>query len=129
MNENLLRQLAIARAAELPATVQEFPFGPEVDVFKVGGKIFMLIGTSTDSLLVTLKARPSDAVALCSAFANITPGYHMNKKHWVSVQHGSVPEDIFIDLITESYLLVVASLPKRLRPVDPDSFGQTPALR
>ena len=87
-------------------------FGPETAVFKVVGKMFVAMNDS----LITLKADPEDARALVETFADVTPGYHMNKKHWVSValpsRHAPLEE-----LIRDSYDLVVAGLPRHQRPV------------
>lgn len=115
--------VATERANELPGSVRENPFGPEWDVFKVRGKVFLLVpldGTGR----VTLKSAPDDAVALREAFADIVPGYHMNKKHWITLHPGSSLEDELVaELVTESYRLVVETLPKARRPVDPAVFG------
>ena len=63
--------------------------------------------------------------SLREAFPDIIPGYHMNKRHWISLKPDGELEPAFVDdLVTESYLLVVEGLPKRLRPVDPATFGQ-----
>ncbi|WP_341973923.1 MmcQ/YjbR family DNA-binding protein [Microbacterium sp. LWO13-1.2] len=119
--------LASARAEELPGSERENPFGPEWDVFKVRGRVFLLApldGTGR----VTLKSHPDDAVALRETFADIIPGYHMNKKHWITLTPGTTLEaDLIAELVTESYLLVVENLPRRLRPVDPALFGRPPA--
>lgn len=108
------RDQAAAWARALPAAVEEFPFGPQAAVFKVGGKMFSLVPTDQQSL--TVKADPDDGVALRSQFDAITPGYHMNKRHWITIDlaadHQLVPVQ---DLIEESYLLVIGSLSKKLR--------------
>ncbi|WP_029090185.1 MmcQ/YjbR family DNA-binding protein [Brevibacterium album] len=117
---------AQARTEELPASVLEHPFGPEWDVYKVCGKVFMLLSRLRGEAIVNLKVRPEDGEALREAFAEITPGYHMNKRHWITVRAGEALDPQLVeDLVTESYLLVVEKLPRKRRPVDPDSFGQT----
>ncbi|MFF3027506.1 MmcQ/YjbR family DNA-binding protein [Microbacterium sp. NPDC057944] len=119
--------LASARADELPGSERENPFGPEWDVFKVRGRVFLL--TPLDGTgRVTLKSHPDDAVALRETFADIVPGYHMNKKHWITLLPGpSLEADLIPELVTESYLLVVEKLPRSQRPVDPAIFGRPPA--
>lgn len=119
--------LASARAEELPGSERENPFGPEWDVFKVRGRVFLL--TPLDGTgRVTLKSHPDDAVALRETFADIVPGYHMNKKHWITLLPGpSLEADLIPELVTESYLLVVEKLPRAQRPVDPAIFGRLPA--
>lgn len=123
MHADSLRSQADARAHELPGSSCSQPFGPDVDVYKVQGKMFMLLGDATGEPTVTLKARPEDSRVLQEAYADIVPGYHMNKKHWITVHPGgSVDPGLLDDLITESYLLVIEKLPKRLWPVDPATF-------
>jgi len=119
-----LTSAAAARADELPGSALENPFGPEWDVYKVRGRVFLLLpldGTGR----VTLKSQPDDAKALRETFADIVPGYHMNKKHWITLTPGSsLEEGLVTELVTESYLLVVEKLPRAQRPVDPQTFGR-----
>ncbi|MDO4259042.1 MAG: MmcQ/YjbR family DNA-binding protein [Actinomycetaceae bacterium] len=120
-----LHERAAARAEELPGSQLTRPFGEEWDVWKIREKVFMLLSEHAGEHIVILKAKPADSVALREAFPDITPGYHMNKKHWITVHPGgSVDPEFLDDLVTESYLLVVEGLPRRLRPVDPQTFGQ-----
>ena len=113
------------RARELPAMTLEFPFGPGADVFKVRGKMFMFLTEVAGERLVTLKALPSDSLALRDAHADITPGWHMNKRHWISLHPGgSLTAEMVEELVTESYRLVVATLPVSRRPVEPHAFGR-----
>ena len=102
---------AMDACAAFPATELGYPFGPETAVFKVVGKVFALINETQ----LTLKADPEDARALVETFAEVIPGYHMNKKHWITVTLPSqtAPVD---ELIRDSYDLVVAGLPRAARP-------------
>ena len=87
MDPAQLIAVAAARADELPGSVRENPFGPEWDVYKVRGRVFLLApldGTGR----VTLKSHPEDAIALRESFADIVPGYHLNKKHWITLVAG-----------------------------------------
>lgn len=112
-------------ALALPATSLTYPFGPEWDVYKVREKVFLLIAEHAGERIVTCKARPEDSSVLQQAFSEITPGYHMNKRHWITLRRGSELDDSLVsDLVTESYLLVVEGLPRRLQPVDPKRYGQ-----
>lgn len=91
--------------------------------WKVGGKLFMLQTSMPGEPVVILKAAPSDAKSLIEAHAQITPGYHMNKQHWITLHPSDgIEPGLIIDLVVESYLLVVKALPKQRRPVDPDTF-------
>ncbi len=105
---------AAAWAEELPAAVEEFPFGPQAAVFKVGGKMFALVPTDEDS--VTVKVSPEDGVALRSQFTAVSPGYHMNKRHWITIDLAADTQSVPVqDLIEDSYDLVVAGLSKAVR--------------
>ncbi|APZ33462.1 MmcQ/YjbR family DNA-binding protein [Microbacterium aurum] len=111
MTGDELQQCARERADELPLSSLEHPFGPEWDVFKVQGRVFMLMTAVTGEPIVTLKAAPADGEALRAQFSDISPGYHMNKKHWITLRAGgALPKDLVAELVTDSYLLVVAKL-------------------
>ena len=93
---------------------EEFPFDAENSVFKVVGKMFAISRLGGHPLQVSLKCEPELAVQLRAAYPAISPGYHLNKRHWNTVViDGSVPDDLVRDLIEDSYDLVVAGLPKR----------------
>lgn len=125
MRGKQLQERAARRADELPGAELTHPFGEEWDVYKVRGKVFMLQTGATGEPIVTLKATPEDGQSLREAFPDITPGYHMNKRHWITLRpDGALNPSLVDDLVTESYLLVIEKLPKRLRPVDPSTFGQ-----
>ncbi|MGS2619226.1 MmcQ/YjbR family DNA-binding protein [Micromonospora sp. LZ34] len=126
MDGQAIQKRAAARAEELPGAYLDHPFGPDWDVHKVRGKVFMLQTGITGEPIVVLKAAPSDGAALREAHADITPGYHMNKRHWITLNPGgTIDEQLVDDLVTESYLLVVEkNLPRAERPVDPRTFGQ-----
>jgi predicted DNA-binding protein (MmcQ/YjbR family) len=96
--------------------VEDNPFGPETLVFKVGGKMFALMGLESDPLRINLKCDPDDAQVLRSIFPAVIPGYHMNKEHWNTViLDGSIPEEEIKRMIDHSYDLVLQSLSKKLR--------------
>ncbi|GAQ50443.1 MmcQ/YjbR family DNA-binding protein [Streptomyces acidiscabies] len=118
-----VQRLAAQYAEGLPGTVLEHPFGPEWDVHKVRGKVFMLVTEVTGEPMVILKSAPDDAVALRAQYAEITPGYHMNKKHWITLHGGVLDEGLVEELVTDSYRLVVDRLPRAQRPVDPGAGG------
>lgn len=92
---------------------QSYPFGPDAAVFKVRDKMFALIAFHKEKLCITLKATPADVEVLTEQFDAIIPGYHMNKKHWITVTvEGDVSEGMIKDLVDGSYKLVVSKLPK-----------------
>jgi predicted DNA-binding protein (MmcQ/YjbR family) len=123
-----LQDAAREMAEELPASTLSHPFGPEHEVYKVKGKVFMLLTDVVGAPVVTLKAEPEDSTALRSAHDEITPGYHMNKRHWITVGPGeTVGRTLVRELVTDSYRLVVAGLARAERPIDPESFGAAQA--
>ncbi len=82
----------------------------------MSGRIFAAISEDAPSGLITLKCDPGYAASLVAGYDDIEPGYHMNKRHWISAPLGrSVPGGLLRELIRESYDLVVAALPARGR--------------
>jgi len=96
-------------------TTEGLPFGEDTLVFKVGGKMFLLISIrSGDSF--NAKCDPERAVELRERHTEVQPGYHMNKKMWNTVyMNGSLPNKLLIELIDHSYDLVFKSLPKKIQ--------------
>ena len=89
------------------------PFGPDALVFKVMDKMFALVSQKEETPRITLKCDPADGVVLVSHFESVVPGYHMNKKHWITVSlKGDVPIGMMTDLASKSYELVVSKLTK-----------------
>jgi predicted DNA-binding protein (MmcQ/YjbR family) len=106
-----------ARCLALPGAREDFPFGDEVSVFKVAGKMFALCNLDEQPLRLSVKCDPELAVQLRAAHPAIAPGYHLNKRHWNTITlDGSLPDRTVIDLLVDSYDLVVAALPKSRRP-------------
>ena len=104
-----------AYALQLPQATEENPFGPGVDVYKVEGKVFAILAPN-GSPTVSLKCEPSLAMHLRQQYEGVTPGYHLNKKHWNTVRlDGDVPRDQIEEMIEHSYERVVAGLPKMVR--------------
>ncbi len=94
-----------------PEAIEDFPFGPEVAVYKVRDKMFALIGTKNPETRINLKCEPLEAQQLRMVFDAVIPGYHMNKKHWNTVIiNGSIPDGEVKRMIDNSYRLVVKGL-------------------
>lgn len=101
---------------ELKGVTEEFPFGPETMVYKVKGKVFLLTSLDSVQLSFNVKCDPENAIELREHYSAVVPGYHMNKKHWNTVNvNGSVPDKMLYQWILDSYQLVIKSLPKKLR--------------
>ena len=100
-----------------PEAQEDFPFGPDVRVLKIGGKMFATLARDSDGHgRMNLKCDPDEAVMLRDIFPAVLPGYHMNKRHWNTVVlDGSMPRGEIERMIDNSYSLVVAGLPARQR--------------
>jgi predicted DNA-binding protein (MmcQ/YjbR family) len=91
----------------MPGALEEYPFGPTASVFKVGGKIFAIAALAADPLTVSLKCEPEISELLRAGHNAIAPGYHLNKRHWITVTlGGDAPDALVCDLIEDSYDLV-----------------------
>jgi predicted DNA-binding protein (MmcQ/YjbR family) len=99
-----------------PGAVEDYPFGDEVAVFKVGGRVFAICALAGRPGSVSLKCDPTLAEALRDRYPSVTPGYHLNKRHWNTITvDGSLPDQLVRDLVEDSYDLVVSALPKRVQ--------------
>ncbi len=111
MNIELLREYSISK----PAVTEGLPFGEDTLVFKVGGKIFLLVSL-TEATRFNVKCDPELAIELRERYSEVQPGYHMNKVHWNTVyMDGSLTENQLKDMIDHSYELVLKTLPKKLQ--------------
>ncbi|WP_314102235.1 MmcQ/YjbR family DNA-binding protein [uncultured Frigoribacterium sp.] len=107
-----------AICAEQPSAELTFPFGLEIAVYKVRGKIFALVPVDTDQPSVSLKAVPEHAEQLRAEHPEITPGWHLNKRHWITLDlSGDLPATMVEDLVGNSYDRVIARMPKSRRPL------------
>ncbi|WP_245627507.1 MmcQ/YjbR family DNA-binding protein [Actinomadura oligospora] len=102
----------------LPDATEDFPFGEQPAVYRVGGKIFALLVEHDDPPRVSLKLPPDEVVALRAEFPDtVLPGYHLNKRYWVTVLlDGVLDAEMVHEMLEQSYDVVAASLPRRLRP-------------
>ena len=99
-----------------PCACESTPFGPDVLVFKVEGKMFALAALDEVPVRVNLKCDPDLALDLRDRYEQVRPGYHMNKKHWNTVEIDSgIPANELRKMIDHSYELVAVSLPKARR--------------
>jgi len=119
-----------------------FPFGDEVNVYKVGvqpaasasgrhagGKMFCLVSLYDDPGAMTIKVDPDRGVELVREHDAISPGYHTDKRHWITVTlDGSLDDEFLRELLEDSYDLVLSTLTRRARfDVDPERFPLPPS--
>lgn len=117
MNIEALRTYCLSKKG----VTEDFPFDADTLVFKVMGKLFALVPLERwerGEKIINLKCDPEYALELRAEYKSIYPGYHMNKKHWntVNTSSGTLPPDLIRKLIDHSYELVVEKLPKSKRP-------------
>ncbi|MEZ5002806.1 MAG: MmcQ/YjbR family DNA-binding protein [Chitinophagales bacterium] len=109
MNIEDIREYCLAKSA----VSEDFPFDEETLTFKVLDKIFLIISLDSIELSINLKCDPDKAIDLRENHACVKPGYHMNKKHWNTVDiNGELSDRLIYELIDHSYDLVVKGLPK-----------------
>jgi predicted DNA-binding protein (MmcQ/YjbR family) len=104
MNIETLREYCISKKN----ATEGFPFGDDTLVFKVNGKIFALVNLDGD-LSINLKCDPALALELRERYSSVTGAYHMNKKHWNTVNlDGTVPDKEVFSWIDHSYELITS---------------------
>ncbi len=109
MNIEELRDYCISK----PAVTESFPFDETTLVFKVAGKMFLLTDL-VDAFSMNIKNTPDKVLELKEQFSSVLPGYHMNKKHWITVMiDGSVPDSLLKQWIDDSYRLIVAGFSRK----------------
>ncbi|MFC2133044.1 MmcQ/YjbR family DNA-binding protein [Bacteroidota bacterium] len=109
MNFDTIREYCLKKKG----VTEGFPFDEETLVFKVMGKMFALTNL-TPPRIINLKCDPERAIELREEHENIRPGWHMNKKHWNTLDlEGRLKTTLIKDLIDHSYQLVVEGLPKK----------------
>ena len=113
MNLETIRTYCLKKEGKI---AEEFPFDEYTLVFKVKGKIFVLVSTDAHPPTVNLKCDPERAVELREQYSAVVPGYHMNKKHWNTVTlDGTIPSREVFAMIDHSYDLVSKSVKPAIR--------------
>ncbi|MBK3627474.1 MmcQ/YjbR family DNA-binding protein [Streptomyces sp. MBT49] len=111
--QDTARQAALA----LPDVSHGYPFTPGLDVYKVAGKVFLIVTDDPDEQIITVKCEPEHARAYVHGYASITPGRYLDKGHWISLGAGpGITERLVTDAVENSYDLVTERLPRRDRP-------------
>ncbi len=114
MTGDEIQKVAAEAALKLPLAELSYPFGDDINAFKIMDKIFMLSFEHQGRKLVNLKINPDESEMLRDTYSSIRVGYHMNKKHWISVYAGEqITPDLVQDLVEASYYLITAKLTKK----------------
>ena len=97
-----------AYCLSLPGATETFPFEPTVSVFKAANlKMFAITAESSDPIDISVKCDPEIGEALRASHQSIVPGYHLNKRHWITITlGGDVPDKRVRELVLDSYHLV-----------------------
>jgi predicted DNA-binding protein (MmcQ/YjbR family) len=107
------RTAALGACERQPGAELSYPFGPQTAVFKVAGKIFGVVGLEHVPGQITLKCDPEHGEVLRAEHAAISVGYHMNKRHWITVTlDGSLPAALIEELVEDSFDLVAPRAPR-----------------
>ncbi len=116
MDDHSIQKIAIETATNLVAAEHSQPFGFGVGVYKVLDKIFMMTMSYQGEKIVTLKCSPQESEMLRDIYPSIRSGYHMNKKHWITIYPGQeITMELVKDLVIASYELVISKLPQQLK--------------
>ena len=112
-----LQDTARETALALPGVGHGRPFTEQLDVYKVAGKVFLIVTDDPDEQIITVKCEPEHARAHVRDYASITPGRYLDKRHWISLGPGpGITERLVTDTVENSYDLVAERLPRRDRP-------------
>ena len=111
-----LQTVARRVANALPGVSRGRPFVEKLDVYKVAGKVFLIVTDDPDEQIITVKAEPEWARSLQRAHPSIVAGRYLNKAHWVSAGAGpGVTAALVEDLVASSYELVLDSRPAHIQ--------------
>lgn len=109
LDRNALRDYCLS----MTGAYEDFPFGPDVAVLKVKGKMFALLPLDESPQSISLKCDPVEAAILRQNYESVTPGYHLNKKHWNTVTvDGEIEDERVKEMMEDSYILVRQKLKK-----------------
>jgi predicted DNA-binding protein (MmcQ/YjbR family) len=112
----MTRDQVLHFCSRLRGAAEDYPFGDEVAVFKIEGKMFALVALTGEPGSVNLKCDPELALVLRARYEAVRPGYHQNKRHWNTVElDGTVEEVELREMINHSYELVISRLPRNQR--------------
>ncbi|TDD81490.1 MmcQ/YjbR family DNA-binding protein [Saccharopolyspora karakumensis] len=111
--QNTARDTAVA----LPGVTGGRPFTEQLDVYKVAGKVFLIITDDPNELIITVKAEPEYGRLLQDRHTSITPGRYLDKRHWISLGAGpDITRDLIAELVDDSYHLALETVPQKQRP-------------
>lgn len=103
-------------ALSLPHVTERCPFGPDALALEIGGKIFCLLDLTGRWQFFNLKVDPDLSIDLQDRYPeSISPGFHMNKRHWISIKFSRIPRSLEQELIRHAYRQTAKGLPLKVR--------------
>ncbi|MFI6169699.1 MmcQ/YjbR family DNA-binding protein [Nocardia sp. NPDC051052] len=112
-----LQQAARRAAKALPGVGSSRPFTEKLDVYKVAGKVFLIVTDDPSERIITVKAEPEHGLRLREEYPSITAGRYLDKTHWISVGTDRAITAALVEaLVTDSYDLALDSAPRSRRP-------------
>ncbi|MFH8974396.1 MmcQ/YjbR family DNA-binding protein [Streptomyces sp. NPDC017890] len=125
MSGEKLQDIARQVAEGLPGTDEGHPFVDKLGVWKVSGKVFLMVTDDPQERIITVKCEPDRAHHLRRHHEAISPGRYLDKHHWISVgAGGGITEELVEELVTHSYDLVLEGVPRGRRPEGAESEGR-----
>lgn len=108
MNLEIIREYCLNKKG----VAESLPFNEDSPVYKVMGKIFLIANLNTP-VSINIKCDPEKAVEIREKYDAVTPGYHMNKLHWNTIEfNSSISDEEILEWIDDSYNLIVQGLKK-----------------
>lgn len=100
----------------MPYVTEDCPFGPDAVTYRIGGKIFCMMDLSGHWQFYNLKCDPDYSIELRDRYECIRPGFHMNKRHWISIDiNSNIPSQLERAIISHAYRQTARGLTHKLR--------------
>jgi predicted DNA-binding protein (MmcQ/YjbR family) len=110
MNIEWVRQHCLS----LPHVKEQIQWGSDL-LFKVGGKMFALTPLEPARVFLTFKCSPEEFAEMVER-PGVIPAPYLARAKWVAVENeNTLPRDEILRLLSKSYELVFAKLPKKLQ--------------
>jgi predicted DNA-binding protein (MmcQ/YjbR family) len=110
MDVDWLRELCLS----FPGATEQIQWGYDL-LFKVGGKMFAVTPLEPAPVCLSFKASPENFAELTER-PNIIPAPYLARAQWVALQtRDALGREELVRLLRESYEMIAAKLPKKIR--------------
>lgn len=124
MNVDWVRELCLS----FPHAAEQVTWGSDL-TFRVAGKIFAVTVLEVAPVWLSFKCSPENFAELTER-SGIIPAPYLARAQWVALEtKDALPLDELAHLLRESYDLVVAKLPKKLRENLSQASAPKPKIR